>query len=211
MTKNNYCTLYIVRHGETEMNVKKVLQGHLDSALTKLGEEQARIRGNSLSHINFDAVFSSDLLRAKLTAEIILLEKKMAVTTKKMLRERSFGSFEGMTFDNFHKTLEKEFADYDKLSEQEKFRQTPHSEIESDENIVSRFITLLREIAVFYTGKTVLVVSHGGAMRALLIHLGFGTSLEVDFGSVHNLGYVKIESDGVDFVIKKTDGIEKKM
>ena len=73
--KKKYCTIYFARHGETSWNVKKMIQGIKDIPLNKKGEEQAMMIGEKLKNIKFDAVFSSDLIRAKRTAEIILLEK----------------------------------------------------------------------------------------------------------------------------------------
>lgn len=87
----NYCTFYIVRHGETEWNVKGLVQGHTDIPLTKKGKRQARQLAKKLSRINFNAVFSSDLLRAKQTAQLIALEKKIAVKTTQALREETDG------------------------------------------------------------------------------------------------------------------------
>lgn len=94
--KNNNTTIYIVRHGESEANAKGILQGQKDYPLTPKGEEQALIISNELKGINFDAIFSSDLLRAKRTAEIIAVERKLAVNTTKMLRERNYGRLEGL-------------------------------------------------------------------------------------------------------------------
>ena len=59
-------------------------------------------------------------------------------------------------------------------------------------------------------GKTILVVSHGGVMRYLLIHLGFGTYTNLPTGSIGNTAYIKLETDGVDFFVKETKGITKK-
>lgn len=61
---NNFCTFYVVRHGETEWNVARKIQGHLDSSLTENGLSQAKELGKQLQTTHFDAVFSSDLLRA---------------------------------------------------------------------------------------------------------------------------------------------------
>lgn len=88
--KEKYCTFYIVRHGETLWNVKGLLQGIKDSALTPTGEKQARELAAELESVNFDVIFSSDLLRARRTAEIIALERKLAVKTSQLLRERQF-------------------------------------------------------------------------------------------------------------------------
>src|SRR3990172_8408752 len=100
---NNYTTIYIVRHGETEWNIKGVMQGHSDSPLTKTGEKQAHQIAEELKEIHFDEIFSSDALRAKRTAEIIALERKMAVQAKTALRERNYGEFEGLPYEKYNR------------------------------------------------------------------------------------------------------------
>lgn len=206
----NYCTFYIVRHGETEWNVKDLLQGQKDSNLTKKGIEQAKLLAKKFKNIKLDAIFSSDLIRAKKTAEIIALEHKIAVRTKEILRERNFGKLEGRREDEIKEELKDLFLKFEKAKHEEKlkFRYVP--DMESDEELISRLITFLREIAVAYSGKTVLVVSHGGMMRTLLIHLGYGTYDELPPGSVENTGYAKILSDGIDFFIDETAGVTKR-
>lgn len=69
-----YCTLYIVRHGQTDWNVRKIIQGHSDIPLNTEGQEQARVLAESLKNVHFDKIISSDLVRAKRTAEIVALE-----------------------------------------------------------------------------------------------------------------------------------------
>ena len=103
----NYCTIYLVRHGETEWNEKKLIQGYSDIPLNKKGELQAKQLGQEFNNIYFDAVFSSDLLRAKNSAEIIILEKKLTVATTKVLRERFFGRFEGSSLNELRRILGK--------------------------------------------------------------------------------------------------------
>ena len=75
---------------------------------------------------------------------------------------------------------------------------------------MSRFITILREIAVAYTEKTVLVTSHMGLMRTFLVHLGFESYKELFLYNFLNTAYIKIKSDGVDFFIEELYGVEKK-
>ena len=208
--KNSYCTIYIVRHGESEANVKQILQGHMNTKLTKQGEAQAREAGKKLKKIHFDAVFSSDLIRAKRTAEIIMLEKRIAVKTTKVLRERSFGRFEGKNYQKFHDETKNLRKAIEKLTDEQRFISKLKEDVESDEELMIRLIPFLREIAVAYAGKTVLMASHGGIMRALLIHLGFGDYNNLSIRAVKNLGFIKLSSDGVDFFIKETWNIEKR-
>lgn len=204
-------TFYIVRHGETEFNAKEIMMGYtVDSALTKKGKEQARKIAGELSHIHFDAGFSSDLLRAKRTAEIITLERKLAVKTTQALREQSYGKYEGKTYAAFESELRKLLEKYEELSDKEKLHFRLEEGMETDAEAGTRFITFIREIAVAYLGKTVLVVSHGDVIKHFLIHIGYATYNQLREGTIENCSYLKIESDGIDFFIKETQGIHIK-
>ncbi|MBI2019130.1 histidine phosphatase family protein [Candidatus Daviesbacteria bacterium] len=198
---NNYCTLYIVRHGQTDWNLNGLTQGQTDIPLNETGIKQASEMAEKLKSIHFDAVFSSDLIRAKRTAEIITLEKNLAVQTTKLLRERLYGEQEGRN----EKILDNLYETWKKLNKKEKEKYRPLKEFETDGELTTRFITFLREVAVGHSGKTVLVVTHGGIMRALLNRLSEETYYS---GSISNLAYIKIETDSVDFFIKQLHGIK---
>lgn len=204
MQKDAYCTIYIVRHGETDWNVAHRIQGHSDIPLNKVGEQQAKKLRKTLGHISFAAVFSSDLSRAKRTAELAMLEKEIAVQTLAVLRERNFGSLEGKNVDDFF-ALEKLRRNL-KKEQQLQHRLVP--DMENDAELIARIITFLREVAVGYIGKNVLVISHGGIMRMLLMHLGFSNE-EYPVTKIENTAYIKLRSDGVDFFIDETKGITK--
>lgn len=190
-------------------NKQGLLQGHGDSPLTTEGENQARKLAEELKHIHFDEMFSSDLLRAKRIAEIISLERKITVKTTEAFRERYYGVFEGKIYNEYNQALQKLLTKYKKRSTQDKWFKQLHN-VETTDESIARFITFLREIAVGFSGKTILIVSHGGVMRYLLIHLGFGTYENLPTGSISNLGFIKLESDGVDFFVKETKGVTLK-
>ncbi|HAO64442.1 TPA: hypothetical protein DCQ44_00475 [Candidatus Taylorbacteria bacterium] len=200
-------TFYIVRHGETEFNVSGIMQGHTDSPLTEKGQEQAKLVGNALKDIDFDLVFSSDLLRAKRTAEIMLLEKKLAINTTELLRERSYGRYDGRSATEYREENKEMLAKIVDLewSERSKIKFSPDAE--SDHEVVSRFTLFLREAAVTYAGKKVLIVTHGGTMRSFLVQIGWGTAKELPGGCIQNTGYVKLVSDGIDFEIQEVVGV----
>jgi broad specificity phosphatase PhoE len=208
--KQKYCTFYIVRHGQTEWNAQGRYQGQKDSPLTELGVQQAKKIAQRFKDHSFDAIFSSDLLRAKRTAEFIALEHDMAVETKAILRERNFGSLEGIVAKEARQKLKESFDKFDILTPEEQFRYKYVPDMESDEELATRFITFLREAAISYAGKTILVVCHGGIMRATLNHLGFASLKQLPTGSIENTAYFVLKSDGVDFFIEETVGIHKK-
>jgi len=148
--KNNYCQIYLVRHGLTDWNIKGLLQGQSNIPLNKEGEKQAvEAAKKHFKKIKFAAIFSSDLVRAKRTAEIIALEKKMAVETSILLRERDFGPFEGKLFNEVIKELRLDIQSFRMLTDQE----ADNLGIESDSKLMERFLRFLREVAIAYQGK----------------------------------------------------------
>lgn len=209
MTNKNYCTLYIARHGQTEWNEKGILMGHKDSPLTDLGIQQAHGLARALADVHFDAIFSSDLLRAQRTAEIVKLERDLAIQTTHMLRERSCGDYEGLPHNAYGDAKAKLIKDLNLLTNAEKKALKLAPNTESVDEHIARLITFIREVAVAYAGKTLLLMTHGGGMRNLLTHFGWANDEELPPGSLDNCAYFILESDGVDFFIKKTVGINK--
>lgn len=199
------CTFYIIRHGETDWNAQGILQGNIDNPLNEKGIQQAKEAANMLKRIHFDAIFSSELLRSRQTADIIALERKMEVITSRLLRERGFGILEGKDKSELAKIKEQ----FVHMTEDAIKKFKPVEGYESDEESVSRYMTFLREMALTYAGKTVLIVSHGGIMRALLIHLGVLSYEDARVTAVTNGGYAKIVSDGVAFWVEEMQGIVK--
>lgn len=197
-------TFYIIRHGETVWNTQGLMQGHQDSPLTPQGEEQVHELAQRLTHVHFDHVFSSDLLRAKRTAELLMIEKKLAVTTTHLLRERSFGKYEGTSRDIFRAENKELIKQYEALSKAEQWKFKYADDMESNEEVEKRLLPFLREVAVTYAGATILVVTHGGVVRTLLRHLGS----DLADGIINNTAYLKLASDGVDFTVEETYGIQ---
>jgi broad specificity phosphatase PhoE len=202
--KNNNCTIYLVRHGRTDWNEKKLIQGHTDIPLNIEGEKAAKELAKELNSVKFDKAFSSDLLRARKTAEIIAVEHKLEVETTEALRERRFAHLEGKP----SKLLTEISKTISELEESKRFSYKSHPLVESDEELMGRFLAFLREIVISNPNKNILVVTHGGVIRVFLILLGLLTH-----GSgvrIGNLSYLKLESDGIDFFVKETKGIDIK-
>jgi len=207
--KKIYCTLYLVRHGETEWNVKKINQGQSESSLTENGIAQAKETAEKLKEIKFDAIFSSDLSRAYRTAEIIKLDRNVVIQTSKFLRERAHGSFEGKHADVMKNTLKDKLKERENLigNEYHSFRLAP--DVETDEEVVNRFTKQLKEIATTYPNKNVLVVTHAGCIKQLLIKIGYADRKTLSGGSFRQGGYAKVLSDGIGFFVKEVQGIRK--
>lgn len=124
-----------------------------------------------------------------------------------MLRERSFGIFEGKHGNEFRENLKEKILEREKLSEEEGWSFKLSPDVETDEELVNRFLIQLREISVAYPNKTVLVVSHGGPIRMFLAKIGYKPKKELMGGAFKNGGYVKVLSNGIDFFIKDVNGL----
>ena len=205
--EKNFCTIYMVRHGETEWNKKGILMGQSDSPLTEIGVKQMDAAAQELKSVEFDAIYSSDLLRARRTAEIVKLDRKIAVRTSQALRERAYGRFEGKSTEEYKKFFNDAFAKIMLLSEKERTGYKLDTDIESDNELMARLITQLREIAVAYPGKNVLVVSHGSCIRTFLTHVGYVKFGDLQTGAISNGGRVVVLCDVIDFFIKEVAGI----
>jgi phosphoserine phosphatase len=209
MTKTkdkDYCTIYLVRHGQSHGNHPIDTYG-LDRELTEKGHKQAKEIAQKLKGIKFDAVFASPLIRAQQTAKIIAQEHKLAFLTKEALKERYHGVLEG------RKVAEAKEEMKDLIS---KMHEVPYEEWkkvvlaegrETDEELMGRFITAIREIAVAYSGKIVLIISHTSLMRTFLVHLGYKSYKELSRYKIENTAFLQLKTDGIDFFIKEIQGV----
>jgi broad specificity phosphatase PhoE len=151
--------ILLVRHGETDWNLSRRLQGHADLPLNETGRKQARALADELAEVELDAVYSSDLSRAFETARIVAEPRGLEVTALEELRERHFGSWEGLTDDEI----------------QSRFPEVAEGVLgdgETREELDRRVFDVLQRIAREHSDGTVLVVSHGGPLRAVLRHCG---------------------------------------
>lgn len=207
MTSNS--TIYIVRHGETDHNVNHITQGHTDSSLTLNGIKQAEDLALLFKDIQFDTIYSSDLSRAVHTAEIITIGKNLGINKSELLRERSYGVYDGRPSSIFvseNKEILEKLRTIPRL-EKRKVKFAP--DIESDEEINNRMITFLNEIGQTQINKTILITTHGGIMRAFLNHLDWNGEEDIKSGAVKNTGYIKLKTDGDNFLIEDVIGVEK--
>lgn len=210
--KNKLTTIYVVRHGESEGNLRMVYSenSELGSPLTETGKLQAKKAAEKFKEIDLAAIFSSDMTRAHQTAEVIALEKGLEVNTTNLIRERSFYQYLKKLPQKSEEELKAEII-YGllKLDTKGKMKYKHTEAMESAAGGATRLLTFIREAASAYEGKTIMVVCHGDIMRSLLTHLGYAEYDELPHGSIDNTGYFILESDGVDFFIKETVGINK--
>ena len=156
--------LLLVRHGETPWNLDGRLQGSTDVDLSEKGREQARLIGRRLSTTAIDLAYSSNQSRARETAEIILEGRDVPLHAIPELRERSHGVFEGLTVKERRQRYPDLFAasllnnlDFAPTGG-ETFRQTNQ-----------RMAAWAQDFRDAHLDSTVLVVGHGGTLRAAIL------------------------------------------
>ncbi len=145
--------IILVRHGETDWNLKHIMQGITDIPLNEKGKEQALMVSKKLENTKIDVCFSSPLIRAVETAKIIT---DLDIIIDKRIIERSVGSLEGKD-----SKIYKNHNYYDfKLNSNE-------YGVETVKDLFARAENFLNDVKKKYSDKTVLVVSHGATIRAL--------------------------------------------
>jgi broad specificity phosphatase PhoE len=191
--------LYLVRHGETDWNRRHRVQGLTDIPLNATGRKQARAAGELLSRRTWDGIYTSPLSRATETATIIAGETGLGSPRPvDALVERNYGEAEGLNF-----------AEIDR-------RYPNRSEVpgqESREAVVARVVPALRELVATHPGESLIVVSHGGAIRAVLMAADpTKTHGMITNGSVHSFRFEEGElrlirfDDPIELLSKRQGG-----
>ena len=158
--------LLLVRHGDTELNSAERYWGCNDVKLSAAGIRQAKKLRDRLTVEKIDAVYSSDLERALVTAEIIAASHQLAVVTCAELREVNFGQLEGLTFSEISQLYPEVAKSWAERSPKLKY---PGGEsLVEFNNRVSRFLNRLDKHT---TGEMILVVAHAGVLRTLVCQL----------------------------------------
>ncbi|MBI3528673.1 MAG: histidine phosphatase family protein [Betaproteobacteria bacterium] len=158
-------TLVLVRHGETSWNAESRIQGHADIPLNRLGVTQAKAVGKRLARERFDAVYSSDLIRAFHTARPAVPDPDRTIIKDQRLRERHLGVLQGLTG-------EEAMADQPAAWKAFKSRD-PNLELAGGERLGEfsrRVVSFVEDILEAHAGEHVLVVTHGGVLDAAYRH-----------------------------------------
>ena len=149
--------LYIIRHGETRENLRKIMQGHLHGSLSEKGIEQAEKLAMFLKNEKFDYIYSSDLHRASETAKKIAFyhaNTELLYTDK--LREFYLGDLQGKIFD------------YKNLSDKEIKETFSNSGAETLEEIYKRATIFFEQIFIKHSDENIMIVGHNGINKAII-------------------------------------------
>ncbi len=158
--------LLLIRHGETDWNSEGRYQGQSDVPLNATGREQARHLAQALDGCALDTIYSSDLLRARETAEALARATGASLYLDPRLREVDLGEWEGQLFSCIQEK-------YPELLRQR--RENPlHFAPPGGETMVElrqRLLSAVREIAALHPGASVALVSHGFALAVIKVSL----------------------------------------
>lgn len=190
MTAAERC-LYVVRHGATDWNHSGRIQGHMDIPLNETGRAQARLASLRLAGVRATALYSSDLLRAYETAQIIGQATGLGVVQTPGLREINFGVWQGLSSQQIRE------RDPDVYAAR---RANPYdvapSGAETWRHFYARALQAVRDILAATTAQRVIVVTHSGVCTVIGLHaLGFDCTGKRTFDS-HNCGIHTIAVHG---------------
>lgn len=146
--------LYVVRHGETNENISKIMQGNLNTSLNEKGIKQAQNLIAKVKYHNINLIISSPLKRAYDTAKIIANGKR--IITDDRLKSRNHGEFQGMDRNDIN------LKDYWNIKKNIKYKKA-----ESVKDLYNRIDSLLKDIKKYYPDKNVLLITHSGITRIL--------------------------------------------
>ena len=164
--------IILIRHGETEWNSQKRMQGHSNSDLSLVGQAQIQALGQWMKNVPFDLIYSSDSLRAKQTAESITQFSGHELQFDQRLREKNLGVFEGLTSEEARERHPEVFRLFKTAGSKYVI-----DEGESTQQLQDRALEIVNEIRIKHPEERVLLVTHGGFIRVVMKH-SLGLSLE---------------------------------
>jgi len=156
---NRPTRICLVRHGETEWNAERRIQGQIDIGLNDIGRRQAVAAGRWLQAAGIDALYGSDLKRAWNTAQAIGQALGLEPAPVPELRERRYGVFEGLTYEQAKREHPEGYAAFEGRNADYDFENG-----ESLTAMYARVTGKIREIAAAHRGRNVVVVVHGGVL-----------------------------------------------
>jgi probable phosphoglycerate mutase len=169
--------LCLVRHGETEWNAEGRVQGQLDIPLSVIGLAQAKATAQALAGESFDALWSSDLVRVRQTAEPTAALLKKEIFLDPRLRERHYGVFQGITYAEAKARFP---GDYARFKDKD-----PDFDFETGESLRAfneRCLSVINDLVNKNSGKQALVFTHGGVLEIVYRHAtGRGLTSPRDF------------------------------
>ena len=185
--------ILLIRHGETAWNAERRLQGHADIGLNDEGQRQAGALGLALAGEPLAAIVASDLLRAGQTALALAGHHDLPVLTDSQLRERCYGGFEGLLYQEIEPRYPAEYARW-KARDIDALMPPGARTAESFRQFYARSLAGIVSWAERHPGQTIAVVAHGGVLEcayraALGSALDSPRNFEIKNASINRLLY----------------------
>jgi probable phosphoglycerate mutase len=162
--------ILLIRHGETDWNVEKRIQGHHDIPLNNTGKRQAASLSSALLSEPLDAVISSDLQRTMQTARAIARPRGMQVKVEPGLRERCFGAFEGLQYHEIQARYPAAYAEWQARELDARFPEGIHI-AETLREFSERIMTTMHQLANKAGLRRIALVTHGGVLDCIYRHV----------------------------------------
>lgn len=159
-------TLYLTRHGQTEWNLQKKMQGHKDSPLTEYGIRQAEWLKERLEKIRLDAIYSSTSPRALNTARILLGNRSLDILEDDSLKEINMGLWEGRQIEHIQQQYPLQYDQF--FNEPHVYRPAGHGETYTE--LLERTLPVIENILTEHKGEQVLIVTHRITLKADMSH-----------------------------------------
>ena len=177
--------ILLIRHGETAWNRERRMQGHIDIPLNQEGRRQAHALGAALAAERPDAIWSSDLQRARHTAKAIADAHDMTVQLSESLRERCYGVFEGLTYQEIGERYPEAMRQWKARDLHARFP-AGEREAETLNEFHRRCVDAVTGIARGHDGEKLVIVAHGGVLDCLYrAATGMALDAERNFGIVN--------------------------
>lgn len=161
--------LHIVRHGQTDWNAQRRIQGQLDSQLDEVGQQQAIERGHDFVDMDLTAVYSSSSLRTRQTTELILGDRHDMVTFRDDLREVRLGVWQGLYWADVEKEHPEMVKAHDNASQDFNVEGAERS-AEVQERGITAIESIIEAHKHSEPSDNILIVSHGAIMRTILAY-----------------------------------------
>jgi probable phosphoglycerate mutase len=158
--------ILLIRHGETAWNRMRRMQGHIDIGLNDEGQRQARSLARALQSERPAAIYASDLQRARNTAQAVADMHQLPVHIDSALRERCYGAFEGLMYDEISLQHPEAFALWQSRDPQARFP-AGEREAETLEEFHQRSVDVITRIAQQHPDQRIMIVTHGGVLDCL--------------------------------------------
>jgi len=192
--------ILLVRHGETDWNRARRMQGHIDIPLNVEGLRQARALGAALASEKLDVIYASDLQRARVTAQAVADVHQMPVVIDEQLRERCYGVFEGLMYKEVAQQFPQEFALWQARDLHARFP-AGEREAETLHNFHQRSVNAVTNIVKNHPAQRMLILTHGGVLDCLYREAtGMPVDAKREFGII-NAAINRLQWDGKKFTI----------